>query len=103
MINYYGFQQKMNKKYILGNYYENIEVDPELVYKEKIKPDKKFISYIGDKKKMKLNSNYNMTLYDLITNNKIKTNQIYLLNAKEIYNILVKKKKLIIIYLKVGF
>lgn len=85
---------KDEKKYILGNYYENIEVDPELVYKEKIKPDKKFISYIGDKKKMRLNSNYNMTLYDLITNNKIKTNQIYLLNAREIYNILVKKKKI---------
>ena len=79
---------KDNKKYILGNYYENIDVDPELVYKEKIKADKKFISIIGDKKKMRLESNYNMTLYDLLKNNKIKTNKIYLLNAKEIYDIL---------------
>ena len=84
---------KDEKKYILGNYYENIEVNPELIYKEKIKPDKRFISKIGDKKKMKLESNYNMTLYDLMKNNKIKTNKIYLLNAREIYESLVKKKK----------
>ena len=31
----------------------------------------KFISMIGNKKKMKLESNYNMTLYNLLKNNKI--------------------------------
>ena len=83
-----------DKKYILGNYFENYEVDPENVYKEKIKADKKFISFIGHKKKLKLESNYNMTLYDYMKVSGIKTNKIYFLNAREIYNYLVQKKLL---------